>query len=182
MCADRFLMGSFGTSLSFKVHKDKAKIQNQLLKFVFVFVSSSSNFCIALWDNSVNLRARSEHNIFVIFFIVYAFRLFLSIFQFSIQTHNILQTFLDLRSKYETGTQIFFKYLLLQRKQTQLSLLFSPLAFSPAVANLSSYVKRGIECWSNSGFHTPLITSISVGGLTIMDSKIFQSPTENSNP
>lgn len=50
------------------------------------------------------------------------------------------------------------------------------LSHPAVVASLSSCVKRGIECWSSSGYRTPSITSISVGGLTIMDSKIFQSP------
>jgi len=49
-----------------------------------------------------------------------------------------------------------------------------------AVASLCSYVKRGIECWSNSGFLTPLTTSISAGDLIIMDSKLSQSPQKES--
>lgn len=48
--------------------------------------------------------------------------------------------------------------------------------FPAAVASLCSCVKKGIECWSSSGFPTPSITSISAGGRTITDSKIFQSP------
>lgn len=59
---------------------------------------------------------------------------------------------------------------------------FPPSGMFPVVASLSTYVRSGIECWSNSGFHTPLITSISVGGLIIMDSKIFQSPLKNHIP
>lgn len=59
---------------------------------------------------------------------------------------------------------------------------FPPSGMFPVVASLSTYVRSGIECWSNSGFHTPLITSTSVGGLIIMDSKIFQSPLKNHIP
>lgn len=57
---------------------------------------------------------------------------------------------------------------------------FSPSALSAAVGSLSFYVKKGIACWSNSGSRTPLTTSINAGGLTITDSKIFQSPPMTS--
>lgn len=49
-------------------------------------------------------------------------------------------------------------------------------ALSAAVGSPCFYVKKGIACWSNSGFHTPLTTSINAGGLTTTDSKIFQCP------
>lgn len=57
---------------------------------------------------------------------------------------------------------------------------FPPSGLSAAVGSLSFYVKKGIACWSNSGFHTPLTTSINAGGLIITDSKIFQSPLKTS--
>lgn len=94
---------------------------------------------------------------------------------FRVQTHNILRSL----SVSNVNLGQLFKILVATVKNTVLTLVF-PSGLSPAVVSLSSYVKRGIECWSNSGFHTPLITSISVGGLTIMDSKIFQSPLKTA--
>lgn len=55
-----------------------------------------------------------------------------------------------------------------------------PSGLSAAVGSLSFYVKKGIACWSSSGFHTLSTTSINAGGLTITDSKIFQSPSKTS--
>ena len=97
-----------------------------------------------------------------------------------VQTHNLVKTFLESGSNIKLGHSFIFDTCCC--RENKLTPVFFPSGLSAAAANLSSYVKRGIECWSNSGFHTPLITSISVGGLTIMDSKIFQSPLKNSNP